>query len=117
MICEFRCGRLCIDFDNCTIPCILLELHNCICAGCVHDMLSPSCDARCHGITRGGRRCSITARSTMKDAAGRLVGRPLSLGAPCCLYHAVLFTTYPAELCDAVVVYLDLETDSLDALS
>ena len=80
-------------------------------------MLSPSGDARCHGITKGGRRCTITARSTMKDAAGRFVGLPLALGAPCCLYHAVLFTTYPAELPDAVVVFLDLETDSLDPLS
>ena len=53
----------------------------------------------------------------MKDAAGRLVGFPLSLGAPCCLYHTVLFTTYSAELCDAVVAYIDLETDSLDVLS
>ena len=53
----------------------------------------------------------------MKDAAGRLVGLPLSLGPPCGLYHAVLFTTYPAELCDAVVAYIDLGTDSLDPLS
>ena len=53
----------------------------------------------------------------MRDASGRLVGRSLSLGAPYCLYHAVLFTTYPAELCDAVVAYIDLETNSLDVLS
>ena len=53
----------------------------------------------------------------MRDANGRLVGRPLALGAPCCLYHAVLFHTVPADLCDAIVAYIDLETDSLDVLS
>ena len=53
----------------------------------------------------------------MRDANGRLVGRPLALGAPCCLYHAVLFHTCPAEPCDAIVAYIDLETDSLDVLS
>ena len=103
-------------FDNHAIPCIMFKLRGGFGAVCV-GMLSPSGDARCHGITRGGRRCSITPRSTMKDAAGRLVGLPLCLGAPCCLYHAVLFTTYPAELCDAVVAYIDLQTDSLDVLS
>ena len=80
-------------------------------------MASFNDDARCNGITRSGQRCSITARSSMRDANGQLVGRPLALGAPCGLYHAVLFHTCPADLCDAVVAYIDLETDSLDVLS
>ena len=80
-------------------------------------MAAPNDDARCAGITGSGQRCSITARSTMRDKAGRLVGRPLSLGAPCCVYHAVLFHTCPADLRDAIWVFIDLETDSLDVLS
>ena len=81
-----------------------------------------------HGRSRSQRRCSVQwhhqvrgrewkARSSMRDANGRLVGRPLALGAPCCLYHAVLFHTCPAEPCDVIVAYIDLETDSLDVLS
>ena len=53
----------------------------------------------------------------MRDAAGRLVGPPLALGSPCCLYHTTLFHVCPVEVFDAVVAYIDLETDSLDVLS
>ena len=113
---RFRLGSFMLPFDSHAIPCVLFKLCGDLAAGRV-GMLSPSGDARCHGITKGGRRCSITARSTLKDAAGRFVGLPLSLGAPCCLYHAVLFQTCPVELGDAVVAYIDLETDSLDVLS
>ena len=81
------------------------------------EMLATPQSARCHGITKAGKRCSITSRSTVMDAAGRRVGQPLALGAPCCLFHATLFHVCPAELSDAVVAYIDLETDSLDVLS
>ena len=83
------------------------------------DMLAPSEGARCNGVTKSGKRCSITAQSTMRDSAGRLVGQPLSLGLPRCLFHAEFFQVVPAELRDEVVTYayIDLETDSLDYLS
>ena len=82
-------------------------------------MLAPIENARCNGVTKAGKRCSITAQSTIRDAAGRLVGQPLAQGSPCCLFHASFFQVLPAELRDEVVTYayIDLETDSLDFLS
>ena len=53
----------------------------------------------------------------MRDAAGRLVAEPLCKGGSFCTMHTVLFPREPAKACEAVVAYIDLETNSLDVLS
>ena len=53
----------------------------------------------------------------MKDSAGRFVAEPLRKGSTLCMMHAVLFPKEPARACEAIVAYIDLETNSLDVLS
>ena len=53
----------------------------------------------------------------MKDSAGRFVAEPLRKGSTFCMMHAVLFPRVPAKACEAIVAYIDLETNSLDVLS
>ena len=54
----------------------------------------------------------------MRDSLGRLIADPLRRGSPFCTLHMVLFCVEPAHVCDSiVVVYMDLETSSLDVLS
>ena len=53
----------------------------------------------------------------MRDAAGRLVAEPLRKSGSFCTMHTVLFPREPAKACDAIVAYIDLETNSLDVLS
>ena len=53
----------------------------------------------------------------MRDSLGRLVADPLRRGSAFCLLHTVLFRVEPAHVCDAIVVYVDLETNSLDVFS
>ncbi len=65
--------------------------------------------ARCSGTTKAGRRCSITANSTMTDDMGRLVAQPLRCGGQFCVLHAKPFVVRPAAVTEAmVVVFLDL---------
>ena len=52
----------------------------------------------------------------MRDSAGRLVGAPLQKGGCFCLLHLVLFSTNPAHAEEAVIAYIDLETNSLDPI-
>ena len=52
----------------------------------------------------------------MRDSAGRLVGAPLQKGGCFCLLHLVLFSTNPAHDEEAVIAYIDLETNSLDPI-
>ena len=79
-------------------------------------MLVSSASARCCGKTKTGQRCSITSSSSMRDSLGRCVAEPLRKGSPFCMLHTVLFCVEPAHVRDAVVCYMDLETDSLDCL-
>ena len=81
------------------------------------SMLALVAPARCCGTTKSGQRCSITSSSSMRDSLGRLVADPLRRGGPFCLWHTVLFCVEPAHVCDCIVVYMDLETSSLDILS
>ena len=53
----------------------------------------------------------------MRDSLGRLVADPLRRGSSVCLLHTAMFRVEPAHVCDAIVVYVDLETNSLDVLS
>ena len=53
----------------------------------------------------------------MRDSLGRLVADPLRRGSAFCLLHTVLFRVEPAHIRDCIVVYMDLETNSLDVLS
>ena len=53
----------------------------------------------------------------MRDSLGRLVADPLRRGSAFCLLHTVLFRVEPAHVCDGLVVYVDLETSSLDIIS
>ena len=80
-------------------------------------MLASTALVRCSGATRTGLRCSITSSSSMRDSLGRLIADPLRRGSPFCMLHTVLFCVEPAHVCDCIVVYMDLETSSLDILS
>ena len=80
-------------------------------------MLASSASARCCGKTKTGQRCSITSSSSMRDSLGRCVAEPLRKGSPFCMLHTVFFCVEPAHVRDAIVCYMDLETDSLDCLS
>ena len=53
----------------------------------------------------------------MRDAAGRFVAEPLRKGGRFCRFHTILFPREPARACESIVVYIDLETNSLDVLS
>ena len=80
-------------------------------------MLVSTAAARCYGTTKSGQRCSITSSSGMRDTLGRYVAEPLRKGSPFCMLHTILFCVEPAHIRDAIVCYMDLETDSLDCLS
>ena len=53
----------------------------------------------------------------MTDSLGRLVADPLRKGSAFCMLHTVLFCVEPTQVRDPLVVYMDLETNSLDVLS
>ena len=53
----------------------------------------------------------------MRDSAGRFVADPLRKGGRFCTMHTVLFAREPAEACEPLIAYIDLETNSLDVLS
>ena len=73
---------------------------------------------QCCGVTRSGRRCSITCTSPMVDLlSGKLVAAPLKRGGSYCVYHAVYFCAREVAVQDAVVVFLDLETTGLSILT
>lgn len=82
--------------------------------------------SQCHGVTRAGKRCTITSSSLLRDrCSGRLAAEPLRRGANFCLFHCELFPCVAEEpACpsfakdqDAIVVHIDLETTSLDRIS
>ena len=72
---------------------------------------------QCSGTTKSGLRCSITSLSKMRDSAGRSVADPLRKGGAFCMLHTVLFCIVPARASESLIAYIDLETNSLDALS
>ena len=73
---------------------------------------------QCCGVTKCGKRCSITSTSPMVDAlSGKFVSEPLKRGGSHCLYHAVYFCVRAIAVPDAVVVFLDLETSGLSVLT
>ncbi len=70
---------------------------------------------RCLGVTRAGRRCSLTSDSKLTDERGRLVAEPLRRSGKYCIFHARPFCTRAADLAGAaVILLLDLETTGLD---
>lgn len=72
---------------------------------------------RCVGVTRAGRRCTLTADSNLRDDAGRLVAGPLRRGGPFCVFHAMPCQTIAAAPPgDSIVLvfFLDLETTGID---
>ena len=78
---------------------------------------------QCQGTTRAGRRCTITSSSNMRDkVTGQLIAAPLRNKGTYCLFHTTIFCTTeecePRDKClqPPIVVYVDLETTSLDAL-
>jgi len=73
---------------------------------------------QCAGLTRAGRRCSITSTCKLTDAVtGRLAAAPLIRGGLYCAFHAQVLCTGPADIEDGVLVFLDLETTGLDIAS
>ena len=72
---------------------------------------------QCQGITRVGKRCTITACSKLANDGGRLASGPLLRGGDYCLFHAKPFCTRPVDLEESpcyLVVMLDLETTGTD---
>ena len=77
---------------------------------------------RCCGTTRVGKRCALTSESDFRDRlTGRLVAEPLLRGGRYCLFHCKAFAL--EERLDShiavqhqrvKVIYVDLETTSLD---
>ena len=80
-------------------------------------MLAYNVSTRCCGTTKSGQKCSITSSSSMTDSLGRLVADPLRKGSAFCMLHTVLFRVERTQVRDPLVVYMDLETNSLDVLS
>ena len=70
---------------------------------------------QCKGITKSGKRCSITSKSDMRDN-GRLVCDPLLNGGHYCLYHTAIFNNFHVKADDAIVAYVDFETTGLDVM-
>ena len=71
---------------------------------------------QCSGITKSGRRCTLTSDSKMRNESGCLVAEPLRRGGCLCRFHARPFVARPVEEppSKAVVLYLDFETTGLD---
>ena len=78
-------------------------------------------EARSTGITRQGRRCSITSSSRMTDQHGRCVSEPLRNGCDRCLLHMdflkVCAGTHLPDQGGLVFFYLDFESTGLDIFS
>ena len=53
---------------------------------------------QCAGVTRAGKRCSITTDCNMKDPQGNLICEPLKHGSSYCKMHLRLFCTKPASV-------------------
>ena len=83
----------------------------------VATLSSSMATVRCCGTTMSGQRCSITSLSSMRNSAGLCVADPLKKGGRHCMMHTVLFAREPAQACEPLIAYLDLETNSLDVLS
>ena len=75
--------------------------------------------SRCNGVTRVGKRCSVTNSSKWTDDHGRLVAGPLHKGGEFCLFHAKPFCTKPTRVNvdQMVVIMLDLETTGIDIVN
>ena len=75
-------------------------------------------EAQCTGMTRQGRRCSITSCSRMTDHHGRCVSEPLRNGCDRCLLHMDVFNvctgTPLPDQGRLAVFYLDFESTGLD---
>ena len=71
--------------------------------------------SQCAGLTRSGRRCSITRACKLRDTTtGRLVAAPLIRGGAYCAFHAQVFCSRPTDVDDGILIFLDLETTGLD---
>ena len=68
---------------------------------------------RCSGVTKAGKRCSVTSTSNFTDDQGRDVADLLRNGSEFCRFHAKPFCTKPVQIDEydnMVVIILDLET-------
>ena len=74
---------------------------------------------RCNGVTRVGKRCSVTSSSNWTDDNGRLVAGPLRNGGEFCLFHAKPFCTRPIQVDfdRMIAITLDLETTGVDIVN
>ena len=72
---------------------------------------------QCAGITKAGRRCSITADSKAIAESGRLACDPLLRGGRFCRFHADIFNSSPAQLPpDAMLFFLESHPPLLETL-
>ena len=72
---------------------------------------------KCKGVTKYGKRCSVTSSNQGIDDTGRQISRPLQNGGEYCLIHA---NTFCVERCCVdpnemiVLYYLDLGATGVD---
>ena len=67
----------------------------------------------CRGVTRAGRKCTLTAGSSLKEA------EPLRRGCDYCLFHACPFAANPClSKCPQPleIIFLDLETTGVSVV-
>ena len=70
----------------------------------------------CHGVTKSGRRCSITSASNCCDSTGKLAREPLRYGRSHCTFHQTFFHVKRAVVKDATIIYLDFATSGLSVI-
>ena len=75
------------------------------------DVMNP---VRCCGITKNGKRCSLTSTSNLLNDRGISVAEPLRRGGDLCLFHARPFSFQAVEVHDAIIIFIDFETTGLD---
>ena len=72
---------------------------------------------QCSGITRAGKRCSITSSSALRDRTGEPIAAPLRRGCKYCSLHLEILATESMASASVHnrIVYFDLETTGLNA--
>ena len=70
---------------------------------------------QCHGVTRRGKRCTISTGTPFVGSDGRDLSWPLRHGSDYCLVHLQALVSRPCSAQDeGMLFYIDFETSGLD---